>query len=90
MKIAHSLISPLRKVAWQVILVLQAPIVFIPLKNLELGDAGAIVTSDADIDNKARSLRNYGQSERFIQKIGLNSRLDEVQAVILIERCVIG
>ncbi len=62
---------------------------FYPTKNLgALGDAGAIVTNDAKIDNKARLLRNYGQSERYVHtEIGLNSRLDEMQAAILYERC---
>lgn len=58
---------------------------FYPTKNLgALGDGGALVTSDETLAEKALSLRNYGQSERYIHPdIGLNSRLDEMQAAIL-------
>jgi len=59
---------------------------FYPTKNLgALGDAGALVTDSEDFDRNARVLRNYGQSERYIhEQIGLNSRLDEIQAAILL------
>jgi dTDP-4-amino-4,6-dideoxygalactose transaminase len=58
---------------------------FYPTKNLgAAGDAGALVTEDGDLAVLARSLRNYGQSNRYEHPlIGLNSRLDEVQAAIL-------
>jgi dTDP-4-amino-4,6-dideoxygalactose transaminase len=58
---------------------------FYPTKNLgALGDGGMLVTGDHDIADKARVLRNYGQSERYHHPvIGLNSRLDEIQAAIL-------
>lgn len=58
---------------------------FYPTKNLgALGDGGALVTSDEALAAKASCLRNYGQSERYIHpEIGLNSRLDEMQAAIL-------
>lgn len=58
---------------------------FYPTKNLgALGDGGALVTSNNEIAAKASHLRNYGQSERYIHpEIGLNSRLDEIQAAIL-------
>ena len=58
---------------------------FYPTKNLgAIGDAGAIVTSDADLAERARSLRNYGQSNRYEHPlVGLNSRLDEIQAALL-------
>ncbi len=61
---------------------------FYPTKNLgALGDAGAITTSSQEFYNKALRLRNYGQSERYYHsEIGLNSRLDEIHAAILIER----
>jgi dTDP-4-amino-4,6-dideoxygalactose transaminase len=61
---------------------------FYPTKNLgAIGDAGALVTSDAELAKQARVLRNYGQSERYHHpEIGLNSRLDELQAAILTER----
>jgi dTDP-4-amino-4,6-dideoxygalactose transaminase len=58
---------------------------FYPTKNLgAIGDAGMIVTDNAALSDKARSLRNYGQSTRYHHPdIGLNSRLDEIQAAIL-------
>lgn len=58
---------------------------FYPTKNLgALGDAGAIVTASTELAQQARQLRNYGQSNRYEHPlIGLNSRLDEMQAAIL-------
>lgn len=58
---------------------------FFPGKNLgALGDAGAIVTSDPELAACARSLRNYGSSKKYHHdRIGLNSRLDELQAAFL-------
>jgi dTDP-4-amino-4,6-dideoxygalactose transaminase len=58
---------------------------FYPTKNLgAVGDGGALVTNDSEIAAAARSLRNYGQSDRYHHvKIGLNSRLDELQAAML-------
>lgn len=58
---------------------------FYPTKNLgAIGDAGAIVTSDPVIAEKSKVLRNYGQSTRYHHpELGLNSRLDEIQAAIL-------
>jgi dTDP-4-amino-4,6-dideoxygalactose transaminase len=58
---------------------------FYPTKNLgAIGDGGALTTNDAVLAEKARVLRNYGQSERYRHpELGLNSRLDEVQAAIL-------
>ncbi|MEO8480720.1 MAG: DegT/DnrJ/EryC1/StrS family aminotransferase [Acidobacteriota bacterium] len=58
---------------------------FYPTKNLgALGDGGAIVTSDADLAARLRSLRNGGQSDRYHHPdFGVNSRLDELQAAIL-------
>jgi len=60
---------------------------FYPTKNLgAAGDAGALVTNGKDIAERARSLRNYGQRSRYEHEfVGLNSRMDEVQAAIL--RC---
>lgn len=56
-----------------------------PTKNLgALGDGGVLLTTDADLAERARSLRNYGQSARYEHAaMGLNSRLDELQAAIL-------
>lgn len=61
---------------------------FYPTKNLgTLGDGGALTTNDLEIAQKARMLRNYGQSERYVHPVeGLNSRLDELHAAILSER----
>jgi dTDP-3-amino-3,4,6-trideoxy-alpha-D-glucose transaminase len=58
---------------------------FYPTKNLgTYGDGGMVVTSDAGIADKARLLRNYGQRESYSSEIlGINSRLDELHAVIL-------
>lgn len=58
---------------------------FYPTKNLGApGDAGALVTNDAGIADRARMLRNYGQATRYEHPLlGLNSRLDEMQAAIL-------
>jgi dTDP-4-amino-4,6-dideoxygalactose transaminase len=61
---------------------------FYPTKNLgAIGDAGALVTKDSELSDCARRLRNYGQSERYHHpEIGMNSRLDELHAAILVER----
>jgi len=59
---------------------------FYPTKNLgALGDGGAITTNDAELDERLRASRNYGSSSRnvFTEK-GVNSRLDELQAAILL------
>lgn len=58
---------------------------FYPGKNLgALGDGGAILTDDLTVAEKARTLRNYGSSEKYRHKVlGYNSRLDELQAAFL-------
>jgi len=58
---------------------------FYPTKNLgALGDAGAVVTSDEELYLQARRLRNYGSEKKYYNDvIGLNSRLDEIQAAFL-------
>ncbi|MDT0559245.1 DegT/DnrJ/EryC1/StrS family aminotransferase [Ichthyenterobacterium sp. W332] len=58
---------------------------FYPSKNLgALGDGGAITTSDSDLDAILRSIRNYGSDKKYkYQFLGLNSRLDELQAAFL-------
>jgi len=61
---------------------------FYPTKNLGgLGDGGAVITDDDNLAEKAKQLRNYGQSTRYHHpEIGMNSRLDEIQAALLSER----
>ncbi len=58
---------------------------FYPTKNLgALGDGGAITTHNESIYRDAAQFRNYGSSERFVNPtIGINSRLDELQAAVL-------
>lgn len=61
---------------------------FYPTKNLgAVGDAGAITSNNTQLINKCKKIRNYGQSSRYKHVIkGVNSRMDELQAGILIER----
>ncbi|HWT46456.1 MAG TPA: DegT/DnrJ/EryC1/StrS family aminotransferase [Vicinamibacterales bacterium] len=61
---------------------------FYPTKNLgALGDGGAVTTHDATIADTLRKLRNGGQSSKYHHdSVGVNSRLDEVQAAVLRER----
>ena len=61
---------------------------FYPTKNLgTFGDGGNLVTNSEEIKNNAQILRNYGQTERYNHsRLGLNSRLDELHAAILLTR----
>lgn len=58
---------------------------FYPTKNLgAYGDGGAIVTDNEEYNEKLTQMRNYGQSEKYHHDfVGINSRLDELQAAIL-------
>ena len=58
---------------------------FYPTKNLgAVGDAGAVVTSDEGLVDRLRHLRNYGSKQKYVNRyVGLNSRLDEIQAAML-------
>jgi UDP-2-acetamido-2-deoxy-ribo-hexuluronate aminotransferase len=58
---------------------------FFPSKNLGcLGDGGALFTRDAGRANLLRQLANHGQTQKYYhQHIGLNSRLDTLQAALL-------
>lgn len=58
---------------------------FYPSKNLgAFGDGGAITTDDPAVAERLRQLRNGGQSARYVHRlVGVNSRLDEMQAAIL-------
>jgi len=60
---------------------------FYPGKNLgAFGDAGAVVTDDAALERRIRSLANHGRAEsgpNVHERIGRNSRLDTLQAAVL-------
>ncbi len=61
---------------------------FYPSKNLgALGDAGAITTNDDALADRLRALRNYGSVQKYVNDyVGHNSRLDEIQAAILLAK----
>lgn len=61
---------------------------FYPTKNLgAIGDAGAVTSMDPEFLSRVRIFRNYGQTDRYTHQIqGSNSRLDELQAAVLLER----
>lgn len=58
---------------------------FFPSKNLGCyGDGGALMTNDDELAKKIRMICNHGQSVQYVHDvIGVNSRLDSIQAVIL-------
>ena len=58
---------------------------FYPTKNLgAIGDAGAIVTNDDALADRLRHARNYGSKQKYVNRyVGVNSRLDELQAALL-------
>jgi dTDP-4-amino-4,6-dideoxygalactose transaminase len=58
---------------------------FYPTKNLgALGDGGAVAVRDPDLATRIAALRQYGWHKHYISdEIGINSRLDELQAAIL-------
>lgn len=58
---------------------------FFPSKNLGCyGDGGAITTNDAKLASTMRSIAGHGQSKKyFYERVGVNSRLDTLQAAIL-------
>lgn len=61
---------------------------FYPGKNLgALGDGGAVVTNDRELADKVRALGNYGSDYKYHHIYqGNNSRLDEMQAAVLLEK----
>jgi dTDP-4-amino-4,6-dideoxygalactose transaminase len=58
---------------------------FYPTKNLgAVGDAGAVVTNDDELADRLRHTRNYGSKQKYVNRyVGVNSRLDEIQAAML-------
>ncbi len=61
---------------------------FYPGKNLgAIGDGGAVTTSDSNLADTVRALANYGSTQKYIHNFaGCNSRLDEIQAAMLLVR----
>ena len=59
---------------------------FYPTKNLgAFGDGGMILTNSETYYNKLKLLRNYGSKEKYVfEECGYNSRLDELQAALLL------
>ena len=58
---------------------------FFPSKNLGcFGDGGALSTNDDELADKMRMIANHGQSQKYVHdRIGINSRLDSIQAAVL-------
>ena len=61
---------------------------FYPGKNIgAYGDAGAVVTQSDEVAARVKALRNYGSSTKYHHpELGFNSRLDTLQAVVLLEK----
>jgi dTDP-4-amino-4,6-dideoxygalactose transaminase len=61
---------------------------FYPTKNLgAFGDAGAVTTNDGQLAEVVEALGNYGSAKKYVfDYIGRNSRLDEIQAAILLAK----
>ncbi len=61
---------------------------FYPTKNLgAMGDGGAVTTNDAALADRIRRLRNYGSRIKYVHdEMGVNSRLDEIQAAMLLTK----
>ena len=61
---------------------------FYPGKNLgALGDGGAVTTNNEALANMVRRLANYGSDKKYVfPSLGINSRLDEIQAAVLITK----
>lgn len=61
---------------------------FYPTKNLgALGDAGMVLTNDAKLADVVRALGNYGSYKKYVNDyMGVNSRLDEMQAALLLQK----
>ena len=61
---------------------------FYPAKNLgAMGDAGALVTDDEQLAHEVRCLREHGQREKYRHaREGYTSRLDTIQAIVLLHK----
>lgn len=56
---------------------------FYPTKNMTTGEGGMITTSDSELAERARMLRNQGMSERYVHPlVGLNERMTEIEGAI--------
>ncbi len=60
---------------------------FYPTKTLGcFGDGGAVFTADSNLAARLRQLRDHGQAEKYWHvEVGMNSRLDSIQAAVLLE-----
>jgi len=61
---------------------------FYPGKNLgAAGDAGAVLTNDAEIAHRVRTIAAHGSDRKYVHDVvGMNSRMDTVQAVVLLAK----
>ena len=52
-----------------------------------MGDAGALVTDDADLPENMRALREHGQTAKYKHELeGWTARLDTIQAIVLLRK----
>jgi dTDP-4-amino-4,6-dideoxygalactose transaminase len=67
---------------------LAAAFSFYPAKNLgAFGDAGALVSDDAELVRRVVALREHGQTRKYVHEVeGYTARLDTVQAVVLLQK----